>query len=187
MPNSNESAGAIDFTTAFGRLLRDGLLRDALAANPKVVLQQMEVRERDRSALLQLVAEDLEYQAVVLLRKRFGMVREILRQTIQRLGDDGWSVFHRYARSHWPPGGDLASTDARDFAVYLKKHRPESVCESEWNRLEFVRQQRRLALHWVRQATTGQENGRRRRMLQLLFWSGSSRQRRHELFLSFRL
>lgn len=88
---------AIDFTTAFGRLLRDGALRDAFARNREITVAAMPVREHDRPALAQLNSEDLEFQATVLLRKRFGEVRRHLPLTIERLGDESWTAFHRYA------------------------------------------------------------------------------------------
>src|SRR5580658_6887219 len=111
-PNLGESMPVIDFTAALGRLLRDGALRDALAADPRALVARLGVRASDQPALLQLAPDDLEFQARVLLRKRFDSLRRILPETCARLGDEAWSSFYSYARLEWPSGDDPATLDA---------------------------------------------------------------------------
>ncbi len=186
MPNFPASAAPIDFTTAFGRLLRDGALRDALAADPCRVVEQLGVREQDRRALLQLVPADLEYQAEILLRKRLGTVREFIPETLRRLAGEAWPCFHHYARRHWPEAPHSGPRDAHVFAGYLRKTQPASVCDREWNRLEFFMKQKRLAVHWVRRRGEGRA-GWWRGELQLLVRTGRQAGRWAEWFWHFQL
>ncbi len=186
MPNLPASAAPIDFTTAFGRLLRDGALRDALAANPRRVVEQLGVREQDRPALLHLVPADLEYQAEILLRKRLGVVREFIPETLRRLAGDAWPRFHHYARRHWPDAPHSGLRDAHAFAGFLQATQPGAICDREWNRLEFFRKQQRLAVHWVRRR--GEDRaGWWRGELQLLVRTGRQAGRGAEWLLHFQL
>ena len=91
----------IDFTTALGRLLRHGSLREAFAADTSAVAEQIGVRTEDRDAFCALSPEELEVQADILLRKRFGLVEPLLPGTCASLGDDAWASFRQYARSCW--------------------------------------------------------------------------------------
>ena len=187
MPNLNASTAPIDFTTAFGRLLRDGWLRDALAANPRAVVEQLAVREPDRPALLALVPADLEYQAVVLLRKRMKVVQPMLPETMRRLGEAAWPMFHAYARTCWPAGEHPGPKDAYDFVTFLQQHRPDSLCDREWNRLEFFVNRKWLAIHRVRRPQTDKPQRRHRWALQLLLRRGGGNQRGHEWLLYFQI
>ena len=149
---------AIDLITALGRLLRDGSLRDALAFNSHAVVVQLGVRESDCPAVMQLVPEDLEFQARVLLRKRLEAVRRILPETICQLGGAAWPAFHQYARTHWPAGDDGITHDAYEFCRHLKQSSPESLCAAEWNRLQFVVSKKRLAWYWIHRTLTAQKS-----------------------------
>ncbi|MEO6036632.1 MAG: hypothetical protein ABIQ35_15385 [Verrucomicrobiota bacterium] len=145
---------AIDFITAFGQLLRDGSLRDAFAANPQMVAAQMNLRNDDLPALLQLIPEDLEFQARVLLSKRLDVVRRIVPETCRRLAATEWPAFHAYARSHWPNEADAIGRDAHNFCRHLKQANLQSICQAEWNRLEFAFSERRFAIHHVERRIT---------------------------------
>ena len=72
----------IDFITALGRWLRDGRLRDAFAVNPQTVAEQIKLTANDWPGFLQLRAADLEFQARILLRKRFDLVQQLLPETM---------------------------------------------------------------------------------------------------------
>ena len=187
MPNLNASAAPSDFTTAFGRLLRDGLLRDALATNPRAVVERLAVREADRAALLGLVPEDLEYQAEVLLRKRMQVVRHLIPESLHRLQAAAWPLFHAYARICWPAGEHPGPRDAYDFATFLKQHQPDSLCGREWNRLEFLANRKWLAIHRVRLPREGENKRRNRHALQVLFRRGREGKRGHEWLFYFQI
>ncbi len=141
---------ATDFITALGRLLRDGALRDALAANPRSLAAQLDLCERDWAALEQLIPADLEFQARVLLGKRCDIIRRIIPETCRRLGAETWPVFHAYARTNWPTREPSAAHDAHGFCRHLQQHQPDSLCEAELNRLRFALSQKRFALHFIR-------------------------------------
>jgi hypothetical protein len=141
---------ATDFITALGRLLRDGALRDALAANPDAVAAQLNLRPGDAAALAQLVPADLEFQARVLLGKRCDLVRRIIPESCRRLGGETWPVFHAYARTNWPTREPSAAHDAHGFCRHLQQHQPDSLCRAELNRLRFALSQKRFALHFIR-------------------------------------
>ena len=165
---------AIDFITALGALLRDGALRDVLAADPRAAAARLNLRESDRAALAQLVPADLEFQADVLLRKRFNLVRRIIPETCRLLGAEMWPAFHAYARVNWPPRERAAAHDAHDFCRHLQRHHPDCVCEAEWNRLRFVHAESRFALHWIRRQPTRHQS---KHAVQLLLRLGQRRWR----------
>jgi len=142
---------ATDLITATGRLLRDGKLRDAFAVAPAAVAGELGVREADQSMLLALAPADLEAQARVLLRKRFGLVRRLLPMTCARLGDQAWPAFFAWGREGWPEGEEAGYRDADEYAQRLAANRPEAICRPEWNRVRFALGSRRLALHWLRE------------------------------------
>ena len=138
---------ATDFITAFGRLLRDGTLRDRLAANPEAAAQSADLSTRDWPAWRQLVPADVEFQAGVLLRKRLEQVRPFLPETCQRLGDNLWPAFHAYARYHWPAEPNPKLDDAFQFCTRLTQKFPTLVCATERNRLKFACSRRKIALY----------------------------------------
>lgn len=139
----------IDFVTAFGRVLHDGLLRDAFAADPVAFVRGLDLSEPDRARFLQLVPADLEFQARVLLRKRFVLVREVLPRTCENLGDDAWPEFSRHGRVVAPRGGAQTAEDAFGFSRHLMDCRPRALCPVEFNRCRFVRAGSRVAFHLV--------------------------------------
>ena len=140
---------AIDFITAFGQLLHDGSLRDAFAANPGMVAARLNLQDEGRAALLELIPEDLEFQARVLLRKRLDIVRQVIPETCRRLQTSEWPMFYEYSRNNWPGNGDPIGSDAHNFCRHLKRVDPRPVCQAEWNRLEFAFSKRRLAIRRV--------------------------------------
>lgn len=150
----------IDFITAFARLLRDGKLRDAFAANPQAVARQVHLRIADLPAWRQLIPADVEFQADVLLRKRLDWVKFFAPETCRRLGEKLWPNFRAFARENWPPENAAKIFDSFQFCERLKQQSPESVAAAEWNRLRFAISQRRLAFHRV-QRTDSQQRTRR--------------------------
>jgi hypothetical protein len=140
----------IDFITAFGRLLRDGKLRDAFAVNPRAVAGQIRLRESDLATWLQLNPIEVELQADVLLRKRLDLVKYFAPETCRRTGERLWQEFRKFGRENWPPESSEKITDAFQFCRRLMQTEPETLVQSEWNRLDFAVLNRRIALHWVR-------------------------------------
>ena len=170
----------IDFITALGRLLRDGNLRDAFAGDPATVAAQMHLRQTDLPAFLQLVPQELEFQARILLRKRFELTRTFLPETTRRLGDRGWPLFLEYGRANWPTEPRAGLLDAFHFCQRLDKQTPEIVSKSEWNRLRFALSEKHLAIYWHLLETV---RGKARPMMQLFYRGRSPRWR--ELALAF--
>ena len=153
---------------AFGRLLRDGALRDAFAADPRAVAQTIQLRAADVPAWLQLVPGDVELQSEVLLRKRLDLVKYFAPATCRRLGDQLWPAFKAYARTCWPPVRSAKMMDAHAFCLHLRSHPSAPVEASEWNRLEFALSQRQADWHWTSLPVA---NRKTRRGLQC-FWRG---------------
>jgi hypothetical protein len=139
----------IDFVTALGRLLQSGALRDAFAADPPAVARQIGVRESDRAAFEQLVPAELEAQAVVLLRKRFDLVRRGLPRTCAALGREAWPEFHSYARNAWPEAQGAAANDALGFCEALRRAQPEALCRIEYHRVRFLCAESRWSVRWL--------------------------------------
>jgi len=140
----------IDLITALGRLLSDGSLRDAFAADPLAVAAAFGLRENDLATFTRLAPDDLEFQALVLLRKRFEAVRRVIPSTCSRLGGKGWARFQAYARMHRFSGTDQPAREAHGFCQRLLQLEPEALCDFEWNRLCFVLGGSRVAAHFVR-------------------------------------
>src|SRR5579872_6024806 len=146
---------AVDFISGLGRWLREGPLRDAFAANPRAVADKLGLEEGDHLALLQLRPNDLEFQARVLINKRFDTIRKILPETCVLLGENARSAFHRYAREYWPSVKNQGVDDADKFCAFLNKRFPGVLCKAEWNRVRFARSNTKLVLHWVRHRPRG--------------------------------
>jgi hypothetical protein len=140
----------IDFITAFGRLLRDGKLRDAFAVDPRTVAEEIRLSRLAWPAWFQLVPDDLELQATVLLRKRLDLVKKFAPETCRQTGERLWPLFQRYARLCWPPEGGAKISDAFQFCQHLRRFAPETVANSEWNRLHFALSTKRVAFYIVR-------------------------------------
>ena len=168
----------IDFITALGRLLRDGNLRDTFAVNPQAVAEQINLGRHDWPAFSQLVPEDLEFQARVLLRKRFELVRQLLPETGRRLGENFWSHFHEYARACWPAEPRAALQDTFQFCRHLEQQQPQLVSKSEWNRLRFALSENHLAIRCLLRETI---RGKTHLRLQL-FYRGRSKRWRECVF-----
>jgi hypothetical protein len=147
----------IDFITAFGRLLRDGRLRDVFSASPQAAADLVQLRLSDRPIWLQLTPFDVETQAEVLLKKRMDIVKFVAPQTSRRLGQKLWPVFHQYGRINWPPERSAKIYDTFLFCQYVKQHEPEAVVASEWNRVIFAFSKRRAAFCWVQMPTVRQK------------------------------
>ena len=154
-PNLRKSMPATDFISVFGRLLREGALRDAFAADPRAVADNMGLGESDHLALLRLCPNDLEFQARVLINKRFDTVRKMLPETCVLLGENARPAFHRYAREYWPSIENQTVDDADKFCAFLDRQFPVGFRKAEWNRVRFARSGARLALHWVRRTSPG--------------------------------
>lgn len=153
---------ATDFITAFGRLLRDGALRDEFARQPEVVARRLNIAEGERPALLRLIPEEVEIQAHVLLRKRLDVVRRVIPETCRRLQQGEWPVFLEFGRAQWPGEGEPAGGDAHEFCRHLRRTNPECVNAAEWHRLEFAFSQRRFSIHRI-----GLQPGDRRTAIQI--------------------
>jgi hypothetical protein len=144
-----KSVAAIDFAMALSRLLRDGSLRDAFAADPIRLTRGLGVSDDAFQALVSLSPAELEIQANVLLRKRFDEVRRLLPVTCSRIGKVAWSSFKEYARRHWPQQVPMVLSDAQAFCVFLRVHNPQALCRSEANRVVFAGSDKRFSLSLV--------------------------------------
>ena len=152
----------IDFTTALARLLSDGRSRDSFAEDGAAWLDEFAVHGPDRAALLQLATTDLEFQARVLLHKRFEQVQTWLPVTCQRLGAEAWPCFVAYARDRAPRD---ACVEAHGFITYVDEYSPQTSSGSEANRLRFVASPRWLHVVVVDDLLVGRIS---RRAIQIL-------------------
>jgi hypothetical protein len=139
----------IDFMTAFGRLLRDGTLRDDFAANPEALAERICLCSADRAAWRQLALADVEFQADILLHKRLELVEFFLPNTAQTLGKNMWLLFRQYGRRYWPPEGSPKVYDAWQFCEHLRRQQPQNIVATEWNRICFSLSKRKIAIHWI--------------------------------------
>jgi len=172
----------IDSITALGRLLRDGSLRDAYAAQPSQTVDTMGVTQTQRAALLDLKAEDLEFQAQVLLRKRFQTVSALIPLTCSSLGESAWARFIEYARNYWPAGNQMEVFDARDFVRHLWEKHGASVALSEVNRIRFALGTRRISFHFLKRIRL---RNRERRAVQVFVRLASGRWNEYLIYFSF--
>ena len=172
----------IDFITAFGRLLRDGSLRDAYAAHPVQAVESLNLRSCDRSAMLGLNPWDLEFQAQVLLRKRFEALSNLIPQTCCNLGADAWPVFSRYARVSFLEGDHVTVLDACHFLEYLQQKYSSAISGSEKNRVRFARGSWRFSVHFVSRVMV---RDRPRRCLQFLIRINSAHWKEFVVYFAF--
>jgi hypothetical protein len=112
--------------------------------------------EADVPAFVRLPPADLESQANVLLHKRYEVIRRVLPVTCARLGDAAWQTFKEYARTHWPPNGPLALSDAGAFCDFLGARSPDTPSRSEWNRILFARRGRLFSASFVPDVPIGE-------------------------------
>jgi hypothetical protein len=173
---------AIDFITALGRLLHDGALRDAFASDSAALMHQLELREPDRALFLQLVPADLEFQARVLMRKRFDLVRRALPRTCAALGEDAWLEFVNFARPRVSTPESSIARDAIGFGEHVRRIRAGCICEVECARAAFAGGRRRFA---IRVATVFGARKRRVPCLQIFFRPRAAKW--HEWMFYFRV
>lgn len=138
----------IDFPTALARLLRDGALRDRFACDQEAVIRELGVLPEEAGSFRQFSSDDLEYQAAILIRKRFDACRYFLRGTLAKLGNDAFAIFSSYARLSWPESHRREFEDADAFILFLRKKLPSMVSRMDENRLRFLQRNRRVAVNW---------------------------------------
>jgi hypothetical protein len=148
----------MDFITALGRLLHDEQLLDAFGAQPQEVATHFGLLESDRHAFLSLSVSDLEFQAGILLRKRFDLIKHIIPRTLGTLGERGRPAFLRYARNHWPAGPNKELLDAAGFCRSCEGEDSKFICQREWNRLNFALGRQRFAILFVRDVNIRNRN-----------------------------
>jgi hypothetical protein len=160
---------ALDFTTALGRLLSDGILRDRFATHPEVVVDEMDVAAGERSAICALAPNELEVQADILLRKRFAQVRPLLPEVCLELGERAWPEFREYARCRWTevPWCDAAGYGGRLVACGLM---PRGL--REISRAEFAASRVPIHVYLVRDLPVG---GKIRRGILVFVRTGNGR------------
>lgn len=146
----------IDFITAFSRLLRDGRLRAAFALDSRALATELRLAAGDLAAWMQLVPEEVEVQAQVLIRKRLDQVVCLIPETAWRLGQTLWPKFLECARTYWPEGPRPVADDAMRFCQWLRQVDAGMVSRSEWNRIRFLLSGRRMAVFWIWQDTVPQ-------------------------------
>ncbi len=139
--------GSVDFTTALGKLLSDGEMRRVFAQDRRGTAQRMGVSADDFEAVVSLDNQALERQANALLKKRLSEVRELLPLTFRMIDDPG-VLFLNFAEAKWPTGHRRHAQDAVHFCRYLIAKKIK-ICRSEYNRLAFGLEGKRLAIHAV--------------------------------------
>jgi hypothetical protein len=142
-PGCAASSSGIDFQTALARLLRDGALRDLFARDRPAALAALGVQREDEAVIEQLDADDMECQARVLLRKRFGALRGLVPITLRRLDERAWPMFAAFARTRWEP---TAAHDAVAFCRHLAETSAGEIFARELNRAEFIASERWFAI-----------------------------------------
>ena len=171
---------APDFITVLGRLLRSGALRDEFAANPQTFARTTGLPDQECERLAQLSSDDLETQALVLLRKRFDAIRPQLAQTCTGLSADAWPQFVRYSRSYPADEHNRVVGDALAFSEHLRIQ-AIAVNAAEYNRLCFVQRERTVALHVI---VVTPRNRSRRVGLQVVWRWKKSRRREWQFYLA---
>jgi hypothetical protein len=145
----SESAISIDLLTVLARLLSDPALREAFVRDRDKLATDLRVRSGDRAAFLQLLPDDLEFQARVLLRKRFDLALSWIPATVSLLGNNAWPLFEHFARTQTGSGIRSALQDAHRFACWLRR-RGQPTCDAEFGRLQFTLSNKRCALRFSR-------------------------------------
>jgi hypothetical protein len=140
----------MNLVMALGRLLHDGRLRDAFAASPEEVIEQLGLRVNDRPALLAVSAADLERQAKVLLRKRFDAIAHLIPDTLSALGEKAWLAFQDYGRQYWPDGKNKELQDVTQFMRHCMERHRKDVSIRERNKLAFISSNQKAAVYWVK-------------------------------------
>ena len=140
-----------DLTSALGLLLSDRALREMRARDAAAAARKLNLRAEDIAAFAALDMAGLEEQAAALLQKRFYEVAQLLPQTCARLGGNAYTRFLEYAEQAWPAGHRRHWLDAVGFGDHLRKARAPELCRSEYNRVAFVTEERRLFVALVRE------------------------------------
>lgn len=117
--------------------------------DPERAVTSIGAAEADRPLLASLKPDDLEFQAEVLLRKRWSAVRVLMPDTVARLAEDGWRRFRSYARLTWPEGRGGAEWDAARFCDWLRRVTPDSLNVAESNRVRFASGSNCIKLSWA--------------------------------------
>ena len=135
----------IDFVTALARLLSDPSVRDAFKRDPVFAANQLNIIESDRRYFVNLVPEEVDAQAKLLITKRKREIYRYLPQTFNLIGNILPGLFSDYAMSFWPDSHRRHLDDAYYFCLYLKK-RQISFNRGELNHIRFLRSRRRIGL-----------------------------------------
>jgi len=165
-----------------GRLLCDGALRDALARAPAETVERVGLAEPVRAAVLALNCDDLEFQARILLRKRFQAVLPLLPATAAALADKAWPLFLGFGRTAAPSGKPPELHDANGFLQILFRSSPNLVVHSEANRIRFAFKRQRFACYFSRALLV---RNRCRCGLQLFLRQNANCYREYALYFGF--
>jgi len=139
----------IDLTTALARLLSDSGLRRDFTRDANEVARRLDVDENDLEGFLGLDRDGLEIQAAALIGKRYHEAAAMLPETIARQGEAARDRFFEFAETSWPRGHRRHLEDAVAFCRFLMERDGPEPSRAEWNRLQFLLRNRRLALHVV--------------------------------------
>lgn len=142
----------------------------------------MGLDQADLQRVLNLEGDDLEFQARVLLRKRFEAVRKFVPKTCAKLPEHGWPEFLRYTNAIERTGDTSLAHDARGFCSYIVNTTPAAVCADELNRMNFVLGCARAAIHVVRPLSV---RGKLRPGLQLFIRRSNNRAHEWRLSVGF--
>lgn len=122
------------------RLLTDEPLREELATDPADAAARLRVPQPELLALCALRNRELDFAARGLLAKRREAAFHCLPTLSAHLGDDGRTLFRRYARSHPSPHGPRKhAADALAFARWLRRECADSRATSQLARWEAAR------------------------------------------------
>lgn len=154
----------INYVTAVGRLLTSENLRQSFANNPQSLALEMGVKEADCACFISMDTHQLEAQAKTLVSKRFHEVRKLLPETCRGLGDRGYRCFVDFSEQYWPHSHRRHLLDAQAFIAYLKNNGIE-FCQSEYNRLLFASNRKKLSINILTRVKTG---GRIRAAIQVI-------------------
>lgn len=114
------------------RLYTDAALRKRFLANPESLVKEFGLDEHQMRELAQLSAQQLNFFADSLIRKRLGEVRKLLPLTSQALGARFGKLFWRYAESHRLTMPQPHRKDAIAFCAFLKESARSELSEVPW-------------------------------------------------------
>lgn len=128
---------AINFSTALGRLLTNGQLRQEFVSDPAQSAAHLGVREEDHTTFISLSPKALVAQAEGLLRKRMCEVSKLLPMTRRKIGDRFTELFRSHAERFWPAGHRRHEVDAHAFCELLASVNDPGLCRAEWVELRL--------------------------------------------------